>query len=265
MSNTCLASEERSTTDRHPSDNLRARSDYFLVVVLFEFEPATQSYPVLYRNPNLDSRTRTSTGTVAETATRNESNLDIQICFLFIESVVVFQNTMPPTATLATAAKTPHRRRRRVVAKTPNDTDKENHQPAGNVADQDFGAFASLSCGDGDSDTVVTRALRLFHASQERTSSSTTSALWKEHSEWSAECVVRASLLLSTSKKAASGVVYLEEHAQTLLSTSRKLIKEATESKEVLSKLDHLLVAVHTLRALAPILEESSAKLETRF
>jgi hypothetical protein len=76
MSNTCLASEERSTTDRHPSDNLRARSDYFLVVVLFEFEPATQSYPVLYRNPNLDSRTRTSTGTVAETATRNESNLD---------------------------------------------------------------------------------------------------------------------------------------------------------------------------------------------
>jgi hypothetical protein len=152
-----------------------------------------------------------------------------------------------------------------VVAKTPNDTDKENHQPAGNVADQDFGAFASLSCGDGDSDTVVTRALRLFHASQERTSSSTTSALWKEHSEWSAECVVRASLLLSTSKKAASGVVYLEEHAQTLLSTSRKLIKEATESKEVLSKLDHLLVAVHTLRALAPILEESSAKLETCF
>jgi hypothetical protein len=81
---------------------------------------------------------------------------------------------------------------------------------------------------------------------------------WNDHPGL-AECVVKASL----NSKSNSGLFLLEENSSKLLSTARKLIKDATESKEA-KKYRWLMVAAHILRATGPLLEQVE-KQETCF
>ena len=115
--------------------------------------------------------------------------------------------------------------------------------------DSAYSAFPGNDEAEGET-------LKQFHLFQQRTLSA---PLWNDHPGL-AECIVSASL---TNGKKSAGSLVLEEHCSALLSTSRKMIKAATEAKQTQQKFDNLFIAVHVLRALVPVVESRIEHLES--
>ena len=95
-------------------------------------------------------------------------------------------------------------------------------------------------------------SLTRLQAALETTASAT---YWKRHISLM-ECVLKASQSMCE-RGSSSGSLLLEEHAFELLSTSRLLVKDATEQKDTAKKLKLMLVAIHGLRAICPLMTDS--------